>query len=86
MINTFSFDPSGSLPEAARSNEDGQGEIGQVQQHVLELVTAELHARRTDHDQHQPDGGQRHQDRRDTEQSGQDQANGAQDLDCSALC
>jgi hypothetical protein len=76
-------EPSGQLPEAAPRNEGGQGEIGQVAQHVLELSTAERHDRRTDHDQRQTDGRQRHQDRGDVEQGGQDQPDGAQDLDGS---
>ena len=50
---------------------------------MLELVTAERHDRSTDHDQRQTDGRQRHQDRCDVEQGGQDQADGTQDLDCS---
>jgi hypothetical protein len=50
---------------------------------VLGLLTAEGHDRRADHDRRQSDGRQRHQNRRDVECEGQDQADGAQDLDCS---
>ena len=73
----------GLRTEATQCHEDEQGEIGQVQQHVLELSTAELHDRRSHHDCCQTGCGQRRPNRRDVEQGGQDEADGAQDLDCS---
>src|SRR6266704_4263734 len=73
----------GLRTEAPPRHEDEQGKIGQVQQHVLELSTAELHDRRSYHYRRQAGCGQRHQYRRDVEQGGHDEAEGTQDLDCS---
>jgi hypothetical protein len=46
-------------------------------------VTPDACDHRTNHDHHQPQGSQRHQNRRDAERGGQDQTHRSQDLEGS---
>lgn len=65
----------------ADGHEGAQGEVAQIQQRDLRLVTADAQDDRPRHDQRQPERGQRDQHRRDVQQCGQDQAHRTRDLD-----
>src|SRR6266542_1447858 len=67
--------------EAAPRHEGGQGEQDQGHHDCLGLATADVGDERADHQQHQTDGGQRRQNRRDVERGGQDQAHRSQNLE-----
>lgn len=70
-------------PKRPPRHEAGQGEVGQVHHDYLGLLTAKVRDRRADHQQHQPDGSERHQNRREIERGRQDQAHRGQDLEDS---
>jgi hypothetical protein len=66
--------------ETARRHEGGNSEIDQVDRDRCPLATAEAHDHRASKQQNRTRSGQRHQNRRDVERGGQDQARRAQEL------
>jgi ubiquinone/menaquinone biosynthesis C-methylase UbiE len=69
--------------DTAPRHEGGQSEIDQVSQHELDLVAPDACDHRANHDDHQTEGGKRHQNRCDVERGGQDQAHRSQDFEGS---
>src|SRR6266536_1186608 len=69
--------------EAAPRHEGGHGEIDQVDHDRYRLATAEARDHRANKQQHRTGSSQRHQNRRDVERGGQDQARRRQELEGS---
>ena len=72
-----------SWAEAAPRHEGGHGEIDQVGDDRCPLATAEAHDHRASKQQYRAGSSQRHQNRRDAERGGHDQADRSQELEGS---
>jgi hypothetical protein len=73
----------GPWAEAAPGYEGGHSEIDQVGNDRCPLATAETRDHRAHKQQHRTGSGQWHQNRRDAERGGHDQADCSQELDGS---
>jgi hypothetical protein len=72
--------------EAAPRYEDGRGQQDQGHHDSLSLATANVCDERAHHQQHQTNGRQRHQDRRDAEHCRHDQTHSSQNLESQGGC